>query len=387
LGGGWEIFVTGGKPTNPNGYEDSPTEPWRGRMIPIAKPMIGEEEEAALHEVIASGYLVQGPRVQEFERHFAEFCGVKYAIATSSGTTALHLALLANNIGLSHEIITSPFSFIASANCALFVGSKPIFVDIEHDYFTIDPQKIEERITERTKAILPVHLFGQACDMDAIISIAEKYDLAIIEDACQAHGAKYKEQCVGSFGTACFSLYATKNITTIEGGMLVTNYSDVAELARCIRNHGCKSAYDHVMLGYNMRMTDMAAAIGLVQIEKLNNWNAIRRANAAYLTEHLSGIKGVVTPKIRENAEHVFHQYTIRVPNRDLAVKKLASCGIGTGVYYPTPIHQQPLYQKLGYTDVLSIAEQASKEVLSLPVHPSVTKDDLECIVDTVANL
>jgi perosamine synthetase len=379
--------LPGRKPSNPRGFEDSPTEPWRGRRIPIAKPLIGEEEEAALHEVIASGYLVQGPRVEAFERRFAEYCGAKYAIATSSGTTALHLALITNNIGLSDEVITSPFSFIASANCALYVGSKPIFADIEYDYFTIDPQKIEEQITEKTKAILPVHLYGQSCDMDAIVKIAEKCNLVIIEDACQAHGAKYKGQSIGNFGTACFSLYATKNITTIEGGMLVTNDPNIAELACCIRNQGCQSTYKHVMLGYNMRMTDMAAAIGLVQIEKLNDWNSIRQANAAYLTEHLSGIPGVVTPKIRENTEHVFHQYTIRIPERDLVVKKLASCGIGVGVYYPTPIHQQPLYQKLGYTDILPIAEEASKEVLSLPVHPSVTKDDLDCIVDAIASL
>jgi len=268
-------------------------------MIPIAKPIIGEEEKEAILEVIASGQLVQGTKVHEFEERFAELCGVEYAVATSSGTTALHIAMLAHQIGPSDEVVTSPFSFIASANCALYAGARPVFVDIEPDFFTIDPAKIEEHITPKTKAIIPVHLYGQACDMDAIAEIAEKRHLAIIEDACQAHGATYKGRPVGSFGTACYSLYATKNMTTIEGGMLVTNDAEVAERARLLRNHGSPKTYQHVMLGYNMRMTDLTAAIGLVQLDKLAGWNSIRQANAAYLTEKLSAIEGVVTPKIR----------------------------------------------------------------------------------------
>ena len=356
-------------------------------MIPIAKPLIGKDEEKALLDVIKSGMLVQGPRVQEFEARFADFCGVEHAIATSSGTTALHIALLANQIGPSDEVITSPFSFIASANCALYVGAHPVFVDIEPDYFTIDPAKIEERISESTKAIVPIHLYGQACEMDAIVDIAQKHNLVIIEDACQAHGATYKGQSIGSFGTACYSLYATKNMTTIEGGMILTNDSQVVERARLIRNHGSPKTYEHTMLGYNMRMTDLVAAVGLVQLQKLNEWNSARKANAAYLTERLSKIKGMVTPKIREYAKHVFHQYTIRIADRDNSAQKLREKGVGVGIHYPTPIHHQPLYKELGYTDYLPISEAASREVLSLPVHPSLTKDDLDTIVDAVASL
>jgi perosamine synthetase len=356
-------------------------------MIPIAKPIIGKDEENALLEVIASGMLVQGPKVREFEERFAEFCGVEHAIATSSGTTALHIAMLAHQIGPSDEVITSPFSFIASANCALYVGARPVFVDIEPDFYTIDPAKIEERISNNTKAIVPIHLYGQSCEMDAIIEIAQKYNLAVIEDACQAHGATYKGRSVGSFGTACYSLYATKNMTTIEGGMILTNDSQVAERARLLRNHGSPRTYEHVILGYNMRMTDLVAAIGLVQLKKLKEWNSTRQANAAFLTENLSKVRGIVTPKIREHAEHVFHQYTIRISDRDSSVQKLREKGIGVGVHYPTPIHHQPLYREMGYTDILPIAEAASREVLSLPVHPSLTKDELNFIVDTVANL
>lgn len=356
-------------------------------MIPIAKPIIGKDEEKAILEVIASGQLVQGPKVHEFEARFAELCGVDHAVATSSGTTALHIAMLAHQIGPSDEVITSPFSFIASANCILYAGARPVFVDIEPDFFTIDPAKIEERITPKTRAIIPIHLYGQACEMDAIIEIAQEHHLAIIEDACQAHGATYKGRPVGSFGTACYSLYATKNMTTIEGGMLVTNDPQIAERARLLRNHGSPKTYQHIMLGYNMRMTDLSAAVGLVQLEKLKEWNSIRQANAAYLSEELSKIKGVVTPKIRTDAGHVFHQYTIRIPDRDNSAQKLREKGVGVGIHYPTPIHKQPLYQDLGYCDVLPVAETACREVLSLPVHPSLTRDDLDYIVQAVASL
>jgi dTDP-4-amino-4,6-dideoxygalactose transaminase len=356
-------------------------------MIPIAKPIIGKEEQDAILEVIASGQLVQGPKVHEFEARFAELCGVDHAVAVSSGTAALHIAMLAHQIGPSDEVITSPFSFIASANCALFVDAKPVFVDIEPDYFTIDTEKIEKRITSKTKAIIPVHLYGQSCEMDEIVRIAQKYNLAIIEDACQAHGALYKGRPIGSFGTACYSLYATKNMTTIEGGMIVTNDPQIAERARLLRSHGSPKTYQHVMLGYNMRMTDLVAAVGLVQLNKLSDWNIIRRSNAAYLTEQLSSVKDVITPKIRPDAEHVFHQYTIRNKDRDNAAQKLRDKGVGVGIHYPTPIHKQPLYVDLGYQDELPVAELACQEVLSLPVHPSLTREDLDYIIQAVKSL
>jgi len=356
-------------------------------MIPIARPLIDEDEKEAVLEVLDSGHIAQGPKVREFEERFAELCGVKYAIATTSGTSALHVALLAHEIGPGDEVITSPFSFIASANCALFVSARPVFADIEAEFFTIDPDEISKRVTSKTKAILPIHLYGQPCDMNAINQIAQKHDLLILEDACQAHGATYQGLPVGSFGTACFSFYPTKNITTIEGGMITTDDAEIAERARLIRDHGSPQRYEHIVLGYNLRMNDVQAAIGLVQLPKLQEWNSKRQANAAYLTAELSKIEGIMPPKIREGSQHVFHQYTIRINDRDKAAQKLREKGIGVGVHYPSPIHKQPLYQELGYHDSLPLSEIASKEVLSLPVHPSLTKADLDQIVEAISTI
>lgn len=356
-------------------------------MIPIAHPLIGAEEKAAVLEVLDSGQLAQGPRVREFEERFTAWCGAEHAVATSSGTSALHVALLAHDIGPGDEVIMPSFSFIASANCALFVGAQPVFADIEPAHFTIDPSQIVDRITPRTRAVIAVHLFGQPCDMEAITELARTHDLVIIEDACQAHGARFQGQPVGSFGTACYSFYATKNMTTAEGGMITTNDAEVAERTRLIRDHGSRQRYQHEVLGYNLRMSELHAAIGLAQLPKLAGWNTRRRANAAYLTERLSNVGSIVTPPIREGIEHVFHQYTIRIRDRDVAVQKLREQGVGVGVYYPVPIHQQPLYRRLGYDDRLPYTEQASREVLSLPVHPTLTQADLDRIAETVARL
>ncbi len=354
-------------------------------MIPLARPQIGEEEKAAVLEVLASGQLAQGPRVREFEERFAAWCGVKYAVATSSGTSALHVALLAHEIGPGDEVITTPFSFIASANCALYVGARPVFVDIEPDYFTLDPAQVAERITPRTRAVLAVHLFGQPCDMDALAAVAEAHNLILIEDACQSHGATFNGRKVGAWGTACYSFYPTKNMTTIEGGMITTHDARIAERARLLRDHGSPKRYHHEIVGYNLRMTDLQAALGLAQLAKVDAWNAQRQANAAYLTERLAGVAGVSTPRLRERATHVFHQYTLRLGDRDAMVQRLTQHGIGVAVHYPTPIHQQPVYRQLGYADSLPQAEAASREVLSLPVHPSLSTRDLELIVEAVA--
>ncbi len=354
-------------------------------MIPLARPQIGEEEKAAVLEVLASGQLAQGPRVREFEERFAAWCSVKYAVATSSGTSALHVALLAHEIGPGDEVITTPFSFIASANCALYVGARPVFVDIEPDYFTLDPAQVAERITPRTRAVLAVHLFGQPCDMDALAAVAEAHNLILIEDACQSHGATFNGRKVGAWGTACYSFYPTKNMTTIEGGMITTHDARIAERARLLRDHGSPKRYHHEIVGYNLRMTDLQAALGLAQLAKVDAWNAQRQANAAYLTERLAGVAGVSTPRLRERATHVFHQYTLRLGDRDAMVQRLTQHGIGVAVHYPTPIHQQPVYRQLGYADSLPQAEAASREVLSLPVHPSLSTRDLELIVEAVA--
>lgn len=352
-------------------------------MIPIAKPLIGDAEKQAVLEVLESGILAQGPRVQAFEEAFAEMCGVRYAVATSSGTTALHIALLAHGIGPGDEVITSPFTFIASANCALYVGARPVFVDIDPQTFNLNPALIENAITPHTRAIIPIHLYGLPCDMDPILKVAQKYDLVVIEDACQAHGAEYRGKRVGSFGTGVFSLYPTKNITSGEGGMITTNDPEIAERCRAIRQHGTRKRYYHDELGFNFRMTDVHAAIGLAQLRKLERFNQIRQANARYLTQHL---RGVVTPYVPPDRTHVFHQYTIRVPGgkRDALKAFLQEREIGSEVYYPLPIHQQSLYRELGYNGYFPEAERAAKEVLSLPVHPALTPSDLDAIVAAV---
>lgn len=348
-------------------------------MIPVAKPMIGEEEKRAVMAVLESGQLAQGKVVEEFERAFAGWVGVKHAIATSNGTTALHIALLAHGIGEGDEVITSPFTFIASANSILYTGARPVFVDIEPDTYNIDATKIEAAITERTKAIMPVHLYGNPADMRAIMAIAERHGLAVIEDAAQAHGAKAYGQPVGSFGTGCFSFYPTKNMTSGEGGMITTNDDAVADLARLLRAHGARKRYRHEILAFNFRMTDIHAAIGLAQMGKIDGWNRQRQENAARLSELLGD--RVVTPVTREWAEHVYHQYTVRIPGgRDDLPDRLALQGIGTGVHYPIAVHQQPMYQERGYSDSLPVAEQAATEVLSLPVHPGLTQEDIVII-------
>jgi len=353
-------------------------------MISIAKPLIEAEEKQAVLEVLDSGVLAQGPRVAAFEQGFAEMCGVTHAIATSSGTTALHTSLLAHSIGEGDEVITTSFTFIASANSILYTGAKPVFVDIRPDTFNIDPTLIQVAITERTKAIMPVHLFGLSCDMDAILAIAKAHNLIVIEDACQSHGATYKGKRLGSFGTGAFSLYPTKNMTSAEGGMITTNDDALDAECRIIRQHGMRRRYYHDDLGFNFRMTDVHAAIGLEQLKKLERFNKARRTNAAFLSEHLHGVSVPVVP---EGYEHVYHQYTIRVPGgkRDALIEYLKEHEIGCGVYYPVPVHKQNYYtRELKYDQILPEAERAAAEVLSLPVHPSLSPADLESIVSAV---
>lgn len=356
--------------------------------IRIAQPTMGREEKAALWAVLESGNLAQGEMVRRFEEEFAAFCGTKHAIATSSGTAALHTALLAHGLGPGDEVITSPLTFIASANSVLFTGARPVFVDIDEDSFNIDPGLAEAAITPRTKALLPVHLYGNPCDMEALTAIARRHNLAIIEDACQAHGAAINGQKVGSFGTGCFSFYATKNLTTAEGGMITSNDDQVAERARMLRHHGARQRYYHELLGYNYRMTELQAALGRVQLRRLPEGTEKRIANADYLTGHLRHPE-VILPQVRPGFTHVFHLYTVRLPaeKRDGALEKLRAAGIEAGVYYPLTVHQQPLYRQLGYDQALPKAERASREILSLPVHPALTKGELDAIVREMSAL
>lgn len=361
-------------------------------MIPISKPFVGEEEKRAVLEVMDSGMLVQGPRTKALEQEFARVVGVKHAIATSSGTTALHVALLAAGLGPGDEVITSPFTFIASANSIVYVGAKPVFADVEPGSFNLDPDAVRRAITSKTKAILAVHLYGRACDMDRLRAVADEHGLQLIEDCAQSIGASWRGTQTGAFGIGAFSLYATKNVMSAEGGMITTDDDRVAELCTTLRQHGMRRRYYHDLLGFNFRMTDLHAAIGLVQLGRLEAFTAARRAHAAYFDEHLAA--HVRTPEpAPAGCTHVYHQYTIRLEGRsaaerDQAVEKLAAAGVGSGVFYPVPANRQQHLLDLGLGgESVPVAEQLAREVISLPVHPQLTPADLETIVAAVRSL
>ena len=349
--------------------------------------MLGAEEKRAVLEVLDSGMLAQGKKVAEFEQEFATFIGVKHAIATSNGTTALHAALLGHNITAGDEVITSPFSFVATANAIKMAGAVPVFVDIDENTFNINPHLIESAINSKTKAIMPVHLFGLPAEMDTIIKIAQKHNLIIIEDACQAHGAEYNGKKAGSFGTGCFSFYATKNMTTGEGGMITTDDDQIAVRIRKIINHGSEKRYFHDFVGYNYRLTDIAAAIGTEQLQKLESFNQKRRENARCLQERLSKIAGLILPT--ENSGQVYHQFTIRITpefgkTREEIISLLTEKGIGSAIFYPVSIHQQKAYPEYHHLQ-FPVSEKVAREVLSLPIHPEVTEKDLEKIYMVLA--
>lgn len=353
-------------------------------MIPIAKPIIEEDEIEEVVAVLKTGMIAQGPKVAEFEEKFADYIGVDYAVAVNSGTAALHVALLSAGIGPGDEVITTPFTFAATGNSVLYTGARPVFVDICPDTFNINPELIEEAISDKTKAILPVQLYGQSADMNSINKIAKAHDLIVIEDAAQAHGAELDGKRVGSLGDmGCFSFYPTKNMTTGEGGIITTNSDRLADSCRVYRAHGSHSKYSHTELGYNFRMTDIGAAIGVAQLRKIEDFNRRRNSNAEYLTEAIKDIGGIQAPFKADNARHVYHQYTIRVDgsSRDDFVGFLNDNGIGTGVHYPIPLYNQDLYKKLGYDMVCEEADKAAASVISLPVHPSLTDSDLDEII------
>lgn len=351
-------------------------------MIPMARPQMGEEEKQRVWEAMASGSLAQGPRVRELEDQFAAFVGAGHAVATSSGTTALHLALLGYGIGPGDEVITVPFTFIASANSVLYTGARPVFVDVGEGDFCIDPELIEAAVTERTRAIMPVSLYGQPADMEAVTEIAERRGLAVIEDACQAHGAAIGGRRSGTWGAGTFSFYPTKNMTTGEGGMLTTDDGELAERVRLLREHGMKVRYHHDVLGYNFRMTDIAAAIGLAQLPKLPDANERRRLIAARYDAELHG---VITPRVRPGVTHVYHQYTLRVNERDAFSEALRARGVGSAIYYPIPVHHQKPFLALGYgREPLPVTDRLTAQVLSIPVHPALSDDEVTAVIEAV---
>ena len=351
-------------------------------MIPIARPQMGEEEKQRVWEAMDSGLLAQGPRVRELEEAFAAFIGVEHAVAASSGTTALHLALLGYGLDEGDEVITVPFTFIASAASVLYTGARPVFVDVDEDDFTIAVEQVDAAVTPRTKAIMPVSLYGQPARMDEIAAIADRHGLAVIEDAAQSHGAAIGERKSGTWGAGVFSFYPTKNMTTGEGGMITTADAELADRLRLLREHGMRVRYHHDIVGYNFRMTDLAASIGLAQLPKLPGYNARRREIASRYDREL---RGVVTPRERPGTTHVYHQYTIRVSQRDAFADRLKERGVGSAIYYPIPVHRQKPFIARGYGDRhFPATERLTEEVLSIPVHPSLTEDEVATVIGAV---
>lgn len=359
-------------------------------FVPISRIVIDDETIEALVGVVRSGMLAQGPQVRRLEELFETITATDHAIAVTSGTAALVLALQANEIGPGDEVITTPFTFGATLNAILACGATARFVDIGDD-FNVDAKMLEASVTERTRALLPVHLYGLPADMTEIMSVASVHGLTVVEDAAQAIGASVDDVPVGSFGTACFSLYATKNVTTGEGGVITTNSEDVARSARLLRNQGMVNRYEYEAVGFNHRMTDLQAVLGLRQLEGLSSISDARRANARLLTEGLYGINGLRLPDVPLGRTHVFHQYTVRITedseiSRDDLAEALEEAGVASGVYYPRPVFDYDVFRS--HPDVIvepvPNARRAAGQVLSLPVHPSLTSSELERVIAAV---
>jgi perosamine synthetase len=358
-------------------------------MIPPAKPIIGEEERAAVDRVMRSGMIAQGPEVAAFEAEFAEhLVGGRTCVAVNSGTSGLHLGLLAAGIGPGDEVVVPSFTFAATANAVALTGATPVFADISADTFNLDPDSVAEALTERTAAVMPVHLYGHPADVDGLRAVADRAGAQLFEDAAQAHGATYDGAPVGSFGVfAMFSLYPTKNMTSGEGGMVACADEEIARGVRLLRNQGMEKQYANELVGLNNRMTDIHAAIGRVQLTKLARWTRVRQDNAAWLDAHL---EGVTVPPVREGCTHVYHQYTVRVPGasgaeRDEVVRALREeHQVGCGVYYPIPNHELVSLARFAPARELPQTRRAADEVISLPVHPSLGADDLERVAQAV---
>jgi len=356
--------------------------------IPIAHPLLGAEEADAVAAVLASGMIAQGSRTALFEERFAAYCGVGHAVAANNGTAALHAALLAAGVGPGDEVIVPAFTFFATASSVSMCGATPVFADVDPDRFTIDPASVIDRITPRTKAVIGVHLYGQSCDAGALREICDDRRLVFIEDAAQAHGAEYHGQRTGSLGDlACFSFYATKNMATGEGGMVTTSSDDYDARLRRVINHGQADKYLHTELGYNYRLTDIAAAIGLVQLSKLDGFNRRRQETAAYYDSHIRA-PGILTPPVAAGMTHVYHQYVLRVTgdaplSRDGLMAYLREKGIGTAIHYPVPLNRQPVFADLK-TAACPVAERLATSVFSIPVHPAVTDEERAYICDTI---
>lgn len=354
--------------------------------IGIAAPEITQAEEDAVLRVLRSGRLAQGSEVAAFEESFAALQHTPHVVATSNGTTAIHTALHILGVGAGDEVLVPAFTFAASANAVIATGAAPVFVDIS-DHWLIDLNDAAAKVTDRTKAVMPVHLYGLMVDMGAVAAFADSYGLAIVEDAAQAHLARRDGRWAGATGVGAFSFYATKNAMTGEGGTVTTTREDLAEAARRFRNHGMTTRYTHVEWGLNLRMTELQAAIGVEQLKRLERWTERRRANAAFFDKHLPDL--FETPEVPESAHHVYHQYTVTVPSatRDKLLEGLRDRGIGADIYYPTPVPMQPAFEGPDASHRYPNAVAASRSIINLPVHPQLSDSDLDRIVTAAAEV
>lgn len=361
-------------------------------MIPILDSkrqyaQIGADVEKAVCEVLRSGSYILGPNTKALESELAEFIGCKYTVGLNSGTDALHLALRAMDIGQGDEVITTAFTFVATTEAIGIVGAKPVFVDIDKDTFNIDASKIEAAITPRTKAIIPVHLYGQPCDMDVIMDVAKRHNLRVIEDCCQAIGALYKGKMVGTFGDAgCLSFYPTKNLGGMgDGGLLMTNSEELKNRVIALRNHGGAVRYYHDEIGVNSRLDEIQAAILRVKLPYIKEWNEKRRAHAKFYNELFASCSDIQTPVELDNTYCVYHQYTVKVPNRGEVHKMLQENGIGAMLYYPVPLHLQKVHSYLGVgKGSLPHTEKNTELVISLPMFPELTEDEQKTVAKTL---
>jgi dTDP-4-amino-4,6-dideoxygalactose transaminase len=364
--------------------------------VPLLDPTrqyarLKSELDAAVLKVLRHGQFILGPEVKKLEEEIAALCNVKYAVGVASGTDALLLALQACGVGIGDEVITTDFSFFATAGAIHRLGAKPVFVDIEPDTYNIDPNHIEAAVTSKTKVIMPVHLFGQAADMDPIMAVAKRHGLKVVEDAAQAIGAEYKKRKAGSIGDfGCFSFYPTKNLGAAgDGGMIVTNNEESYELCRMLRVHGAKPKYVHKIVGYNSRLATIQAAILLTKLPYLQNWSEQRVKHAQKYDKAFEGLTTLKRPAVKDYTTfHIFNQYTIAIPNRDKIAAKLKEAGIGFEVYYPIPFHRQECFAYLRYDpDAFPVANQASKEVLSLPIYPELTEAEQDEVINIIIKL
>jgi dTDP-4-amino-4,6-dideoxygalactose transaminase len=360
------------------------------QMVDLKKQFEGIREEivAAVREVLESAQYILGPRVKEFERKVADYCGTAEAVGVASGTDALHLSMAALGIGRGDEVITTPFTFFSTVEAILYVGATPVFADIDPETFNIDPSGVEERITSKTRAILPVHLFGHPADMEAIVGIARKRGLAVVEDCAQAFGASMGGRKVGSFGDAgCFSFYPSKNLGACgDGVMVAASDASLADSVRMLRNHGSKGSYEHARVGYNSRLDELQAAVLLVKLERIDAYNELRRKNAKHYDDLMSG--RMACPVEREGFRHAYHQYTVRSAERDEIRNRLAGAGIASNVYYPVPLHLQEALKFLGHKrGDFEKAEKAAEEVLSLPMYPELEEGEIARVAEIVLSV